>query len=333
METSNTIPILISIDIETTGPRKKKHAITEIGAIAMIPGKTPTILSSLEVRMTVPSDRGWDQKCVAEFWEKDPVLKARMEEINAGGYLDSTGNKCKIPSPTTGMQQFVDWVNEILIKHCEGDPDRIIFWSDFPSFDIAWIDEYLEIYLNHDPIHLFFPNNFSMPFCLTSYAYGISRRYHSTKYFSKTCAAREVLGVPAEMIPNVPHDHRAIHDAENMIIEHNIILNHLLVDEMENTNSSDESNESSEERKVCAKCGEEFVLLQHLCVECQKSDDEDENAVTSKKTCHEMLGKGKKKSRCENAAVEQYDFKFCRRHGANHYNRRVQKDFPPDDDY
>jgi DNA polymerase III epsilon subunit-like protein len=227
MDTERPV-IGISLDIEATGPNIKKHAIIELGAVAMVL-QTRTVLEKLSIELTIPPKTGWDDRTVREFWdnkeiEEHAVLAAKKTRAEEGKGTD----------PATAMQQFVEWVENVHKQHAGGDATLIRFLTDTTSFDATFINYYLAKYTTAPPLHMFF-GSYEDVVCTISYARGLGVLTHEDCNRSKRqlggmydtdALCREALKIPPDVKPLAQHNHTAVNDAQYMAEEHAIQLYH-----------------------------------------------------------------------------------------------------------
>lgn len=139
--------VCIGIDIENTGKSLSKHAIVQIGARVMLveEGKWERA-DTFNVLINVPSDRGWEERCVTEFWNSQQSLKDLKSKIDA-----KEGK-----APEEAMRLFKEFLLQMFEKHAQSDINRIRLVTDTVSFDACWLNLYLDKYIDSDPLHLIF---------------------------------------------------------------------------------------------------------------------------------------------------------------------------------
>lgn len=236
-------PVLIVFDVECTGSDFVKHAMVELGAVCYPYRRSPKAsdsqkdkrarvdrkpCSTFEMTMRVPEDREWDARCVREFWENPE--RPEYEQLKAKKKVIET---CPM-SPEAGMTAFVTWVKTIVVLEADGDSSRIRFVSDNAAYDAAWIGIYLCQYADHLPLTVFFDDKFQAVIDTSSYHQGLSRVDHVEErlikktlgHYSEDRECRRVLMVPEGEVPTAVHDHRAVHDAQEIAEQHLIILKH-----------------------------------------------------------------------------------------------------------
>ena len=230
--------ILIAFDVECTGYDLMKHAMVELGAV-VYPFSSflynriklekeffDEPLDRFDEIMNIPEDRGWEEKCVKEFWDnpKRPEykqLKAKMDMIN------SCPN-----SPEKIMLNFVQWVKNVVHLYADDDSSRIRFISDNAAYDATWISVYLCQYAHYFPLTVFFDNKFQAVIDTSSFHQGISRIDHNREklikiksgHYSEDRLCRKILNIPENIAPKILHDHHAVNDADEIAQQHMIIL-------------------------------------------------------------------------------------------------------------
>lgn len=219
---------LIGLDIEASGQRLSKHAMVGLGA-AVIRVSDRKKVAEFSSEMNIPKDLGWEQRCLDEFWDNKKTdgfeeLQAYKKRIN--------NNACE--EPAVAMKRFVSWLrNDVLKDIAKGDYQVLDFVSDTTSFDLTWINYYLDKYTDEGPLHLFWDNHFRDVIQANSYAQALARLNPLHCYVidqidgwcSKTKEARKMLRIPDDIKPDAPHDHKAVHDAQNIAEELLIQMN------------------------------------------------------------------------------------------------------------
>jgi hypothetical protein len=219
------MPLLISVDVESTGDDFERHALVELGAAAYaFKSGRYECLEAWSSIMQVPSARGWGARCVRQFWSSKPALVEKKRSIEATDI-----------SPVTAMSEFVDWVEQVVKKYAGDSPSPVRFITDNAAFDAAWIGIYLCKYGGHNPLHTFFGGKFQAVIDTSSYHQGVARidhveerkRKRAAGHFSEDRACRKFLRVPDDVRSKIPHDHDPKHDAQNIAEEHAIILHYM----------------------------------------------------------------------------------------------------------
>ncbi len=225
--------VVITFDVETIGDSMTKNAMVEVGCTAApLSGNEPRILARFEGHMKIPEGCGFEERCEREFWdaqkpgEKQRVLTCQTE-------------------PEDVMRGFVMWVDN-LRKSFGLDARRVRFATNAPYFDAAWMSYYLNKYADHNSLHTFFSEpgkpRFKPVLGTNDFFRGVARKTLNDElsielgpdgWFSADEAVREALSIPIHDKPDVEHDHRAVHDAENILKKYLIVLKHLHKDKQE----------------------------------------------------------------------------------------------------
>ncbi len=213
----------IAFDVETIGGCLTKNAMPELGAVAMAVEDVDKrrVLARFEGHMNIPKGRGFEPQCEKEFWDvHKPREKAKILACQT--------------SPEAVMRSFVQWVFEVRKRYAGGDSSRVRFVTDAAYFDAAWVSQYLTTYADHYPLHTFFSDNersrFNTVIDTNAFFRGIARASLNDEIyfkFSSSAAVRTALNIPDTEQPDVDHDHRAVHDAENIMKEYLIVMKYL----------------------------------------------------------------------------------------------------------
>ena len=120
----------IGIDIETTGASMANNYIIALGACAVdADGKE---LDRFYAALLPPSaHHTFEQRCMDEFWSK------QMDKLHR---YQSDGQ-----DPTVVMSTFNIWIRQW---------KNPVFITDFPEFDIGWINLYLALYADALPLYM-----------------------------------------------------------------------------------------------------------------------------------------------------------------------------------
>jgi len=231
----------ISFDIEATGCRPTRHAMIELGTVAinLESGKT---LSRFSVDIQIPPNRTWEERCLAEFWDNkdwekledsDPSKEKKKETHERLQAKRKRVAEGKGETPQNAMKSFVEWVHKIHKEFANGDRHRIKFMSDTTAFDSCWINVYLDEFADHDPINLFFTDDKGIPkfddvINTQDIARGLSVVTHQEAlelkrkrgWYDRDEECRKRLEIPDDVQPDVEHNHDAVSDAEYIAKEH-----------------------------------------------------------------------------------------------------------------
>jgi DNA polymerase III epsilon subunit-like protein len=219
----------IAFDVETTGGSMSENAMVELGAVAMAidDTKNVTVLATFEGHMKIPEGRGWEKRCVEEFWNVEkPDEKQRVVDCQT--------------EPEDVMRAFTDWVFGVRDRYAGGEPtngeQRVRFLSDAAYFDAGWVAMYLAMYAKHFPLHTFFSKSgkscFRPVLDTNAFFRGIVgttlndelEAERGPDKWSVEKAVRNFLDVPEDDKVDVEHDHRAVHDAESIMKKYMLVL-------------------------------------------------------------------------------------------------------------
>jgi hypothetical protein len=219
--------INIALDLEGTGWSMKRHGIVQLGAVVM-ESETRKVLETFEVDINLPEDRGWEDRCVNEFWNsKEPLRNLKKKIDNDEG-----------EAPKVAMKKFCTFMQRAFETYAYGDINRVRILTDTVSYDPGWINLYLAEYADSKPLHLIFEGKFRDVIELGSYEQGRSGITHTEEllqvddqkrkegrgYFSQEKSCLKKLKITDT--PKVEADHHAVNDAINMAEMFNIVMYH-----------------------------------------------------------------------------------------------------------
>ncbi len=226
---------LITFDAETTGPRILEHAMTELG-ICVFNSLTSEVIDTFSVHIQKPEGRDWDAKCLSDFWNNrmwESMKEGKEKEKKKEEFEVLDKKRKRIDenhgeAPNEAMKRVVAFIDKIWKENAKGDRLRIKFASDTASFDVTWVNYYLDKYANHNPLHVFFDGEFSDVLCTSSFAQGLSCTSHEGAlaitrkqgWYSEDVECRRVLNVPTDRKPTAKHNHEAVSDAQYIGSEH-----------------------------------------------------------------------------------------------------------------
>lgn len=207
--------ILISIDVELSGPRIKKNGIVEIGACAYSL-KTKENVDTFSILINLPMEHEFDEKTLKEFWDnKENIGYERLQKVKKfimerGGY-----------DPKFTMNKFVNWLKNIFKQFANSNINNIQIIVDTVSIECYWINSYIEEYTKELPLHLLFgsfkdvidTHSFTLGLCRMSYE-DLSKENLSSedKFFRQKFGLKEV--------PSIKNDHCALNDSIYIMQEH-----------------------------------------------------------------------------------------------------------------
>lgn len=196
---------LIFFDVETTGAFLDKNAMVELGAVC-INAETSEVLGTFHQFLQIPEGRGWEARCLREFWEKNDYMRARKEVVLENGR-----------NPEDVMNEFVLWCHNMNSNPKLGD-DELRFAGDAIYYDCDWVSHYLSQYTTTPSLEMLFTDNENVPqfrpvFHITDYYKGL--RCSSPKEWSSYKKILQDYDISEDDIIN-KHDHSSLHDSLHM---------------------------------------------------------------------------------------------------------------------
>lgn len=197
--TSSGEVLWLSIDVETSGPSFKRNGILSIGC--SVQNKDSEELYNFQVNLSLPDDREFDECCLDTFWKLNPVA-----------YEFVTSNTV---SPEHAMLGFASFVARIEEKH-----SNIAIISDNPSFDIAWINLYLSLHTDRNPLNYSSTGHYRMVWDTAS----LSKNWLCIKSQVKTLIPPSGHRNRLKLVSRWPHDHTPLNDARRTADFHNQVI-------------------------------------------------------------------------------------------------------------
>jgi hypothetical protein len=130
---------VLALDVETSGSSLIHHGLVSIGAT--LQDHNSTEIDAFQVNLQLPEDRSFEQRCLEEFWLKNPLAYEFVQ-------------KNALP-PKAAMDAFCQFLQKVE----ESYPDLMVV-SDNPSFDIAWLNFYLDLYTTRFPLNYSIQNEY-----------------------------------------------------------------------------------------------------------------------------------------------------------------------------
>ncbi len=185
--------IYISTDIETDGPIPGPHSMLSLGSAAYLPDKT--LISTIEINFeTLPGATGHPE--TMEFW-------SRYKKAYQYTRVDTQ-------SPEGGMQQYVDWVEEL-----EGKPVFVAYPAGFDFLFVYW---YLIKFVGRSPF---------------SHS-ALDMKTFAMSLMGKGYRESTKRNMPRHWFDRHPHTHKALDDA----IEQGALFCNMLADWQERPGNS-----------------------------------------------------------------------------------------------
>lgn len=190
--------VIIAIDIEATGPRFSKNGIISIGYCA------GTMDGEVILKKRVSLDlegKSFDKSCYDQFWIKNLDLLETLK-------------KEAVPIKE-GLQKFISDFDSLNEKY------ELIPISDNPSYDIGFINYYLDFYLDRLPLNYVNGGDDYRPiFDSDCYSRGLLGMKYSDGIWTSDKDVREKLSF--EIPDSVVHDHYPDNDAEYIYQHHRL---------------------------------------------------------------------------------------------------------------
>ncbi len=184
---------VLAIDIETSGSSLRDNGILSIGA--SLQNLAREELEQFVVNIALVDGRIFEESCKKDFWDKNPKA---LEFVSQNAI-----------NPREAMGQFRDFVDRIQVQY----PNLTVI-SDNPSFDIAWIDNYLTTYADRKPLrYSSVDNKYTMIWDSASVQKTwCSIKTHEASVFTPSKDHRKAL----QLELTVPKDHNPLNDARNI---------------------------------------------------------------------------------------------------------------------
>lgn len=192
-------PVLtFAVDIETSGPIYTKHGILSIGWCAR---SADGSIKSGQINMMLPEGTDFEQKCWDEFWSKNLPALHKLKE----GAV----------SPLEGITAFINVLDQL-----EQDNDVMII-TDNPSFDIGYLNYYLAVYLNRNPLTYDSSGKYRPIFDTDCYTRGVLHMQYDNKWTSDRDIIAH-LNIDTSDFAN--HTHTPENDATRICQLHTAVL-------------------------------------------------------------------------------------------------------------
>jgi hypothetical protein len=192
--------VFFAVDIETTGPKFSKNAIIAIGYCAgTLDGE---ILLKKCIKLELDG-RSFDPECVKQFWSKYPTLLSDLQ-TNPMSVKD-------------GLTEFVNDLDTLNSTY------QVIIISDNPSYDLGFLNYYLDCYLDRYPLNYIKGDGglYRPVFDTDAYTRGLMKMDYTSLWTSDS-AVRSQLGF--EIPSTVIHDHHPENDAEYIYQQHRLTI-------------------------------------------------------------------------------------------------------------
>jgi hypothetical protein len=121
--------VILAIDIETTGPNFVKNGIISIGYCAGYLDGNVILKNRISLDI---SCKEFDSNCENNFWKEHQALLKTLKKESVG--------------IIKGLTKFISDIDDLDSKY------NLIIISDFPLYDIGFINYYLAQYINRAPL-------------------------------------------------------------------------------------------------------------------------------------------------------------------------------------
>ncbi len=181
---------VLAVDVETSGSSYERNGILSIGA--SLHDQDSVERESFQINVMLPKEKEYEKDCLKNFWDKNPEAK-RFVENNAIEAKEA-------------MQKFYDFLMKVRPY------SDIVIISDNPSFDIAWIDHYLGLYIDQKPLRYLLNDNYKMVWDAASIQKNwLCIKTSDSSFHSPPRGHKDKL----ELTSPYPHDHNPLNDARS----------------------------------------------------------------------------------------------------------------------
>ncbi len=123
---------LLAIDIETSGSSFKQNGVVSLGA--SLQDQNSNELDSFQMNLNLPEGHVYEMRCVKEFWSENKKAYDFVQQNTV--------------APKEAMDKFCAFLTKAETRF----PELIVI-SDNPSFDMAWLNLYLDEYTDRSPLN------------------------------------------------------------------------------------------------------------------------------------------------------------------------------------
>lgn len=125
--------MILSVDIETSGPSVRKNGILAIGFC--VGDMVGNVIKKERINVALDTHHAFDETCVVQFWDKPGPAKVLK---------DITVNPLPPKQAIAKFAQIVDVYDTLF---------ALTVISDNPTFDLYFINYYMELYLDRKPLN------------------------------------------------------------------------------------------------------------------------------------------------------------------------------------
>jgi hypothetical protein len=153
---------IFSVDLERSGQSVLYHFTTQIGVVCfestLFNANDPKkcVLSTFSEYLPQPENTCWEERCVKEFWEKNPELYNKHKTGVANARPDT-------------MSRFIEWIDE----HKDPNPEQNLLITDNSAFDYVCLAPLVAPYRS---LLYLFGDYQQTPLDVVSYYLGLQRR-------------------------------------------------------------------------------------------------------------------------------------------------------------
>lgn len=187
---------LLGLDVEASGMGLRTNFLIQIG-LALVDVEKGTVVDSFSSYVAQPPGTTWEERCVKDFWEKNPEQYERAKIGLASA-----------PSSDEVAKELMKWVESVV-----ADPDNTRLVVDTAGFDAARLDMLLgsrsHAYLFTDPTTK--RPKYTDALEISSWYFGVANVCDPDA--SSWKESLRALGEEAETDFGVAHDHDAANDA------------------------------------------------------------------------------------------------------------------------
>ena len=126
------------VDVETTGQNRFLHWMPCFAACVVDESGASPPSAQFLCYLQQPAGTSWDAHCCKHFWKSK---KKAIDGELLYDRLQREAAQCGVWEPTAGMSRFGGWLKRMAQRY-----PRLQVASDNPSYDIAWLDHYLQLY-------------------------------------------------------------------------------------------------------------------------------------------------------------------------------------------
>jgi hypothetical protein len=187
--------VIVAIDVGTDGCFITRNSLRVIGLCA-INQSTGQVLFKFRVCLSPIPGREMEQRYKEDFWDKHPEI---LDQINKESV-----------DPHEGILKFSRILDGLDETH------QTVLVTDNPTFDMAWINYYVDIFLGRLPIYYKHndPKQWRAIYDTDSYAKAATKVTYAESMYVDNNEVMKILGINPDLIPTATH--MPDEDAENI---------------------------------------------------------------------------------------------------------------------